>query len=264
MRIIINSNCPAIPENSTPLPSTGNAVLHLLAALEYDITSPPVADLLKKIHQLEGNWLVLSPIHWQATHNNAMIMAVGKAIGLTDEQFKTWFNLYSEYLAADGLALHYHDPEHWLLCVDNLPPTTAKPAHLLLNKPLMPELAQLDSSMFWQKFVTESQMFFASHSHDTLLNGIWPWGGSQSLAKKSITLCADEMFLRLAQHTQTTTISYNASISLKQVQVLLLNDLTSLSPKHLDELNTLSAHWYWNDCAYSQLKRNWFNRLWRK
>ena len=56
----------------------------------------------------------------------------------------------------------------------------AKPVHHLLNKSLMPELAQLDKTMYWQKFITESQMFFASNPNQSLVNGLWIWGGCKT------------------------------------------------------------------------------------
>lgn len=262
MRIIINANCPSIPQDFKPLVSHSNALLNLLGCFDYDLNAPPLADLLRTTHHLEGKWLVLSPVHWEATHNDAMITAYGKELDLTPEQSSHWFSLYANFLAEEGLILKYHDAEHWLLNTPNLPPLTAKPVHQLVHKSLMPELKHLDSSLFWQKFITESQMFFASLPNDTVLNGVWPWGDAQLSAKKPITICTDEAFFEIAQSLSSQVTLYNPSVLLKSFQIILINDLTSLSSAHCKELNTLSAQIYWNNCAYIQ-SRSWFSRLWR-
>jgi hypothetical protein len=191
-----------------------------------------------------------------------MITAFGKELDLTPEQSNHWFTLYANFLAEEGLILKYHDAAHWLLNTQNLPQLTAKPVHQLLQKSLMPELAHLDSSLFWQKLITESQMFFASLPNETLLNGVWPWGDAQLNAKKPIAICADEAFFEIAQSLSSEVALYNPSVSLKSFQIILLNDTASLSSAHCEELNTLSAQIYWNNCAYIQ-SRSWFRRLWR-
>ena len=112
MRIIINSNCPSMPQHCKPLVSHNNALLQLLACFDYDINTPPLADLLRTTHHLEGEWLILSPMHWEATHNDAMITAIGEELNLTDEQSNHWFNLYANFLAEESLLLKYHDATH--------------------------------------------------------------------------------------------------------------------------------------------------------
>lgn len=223
-----------------------------------------MADLLRHAHQLQGNWVILSPVHWQATHNDAMLMAFGSELGLTDNQSKAWFKKYADFLSQENKSLHYYDPTTWLLEITNQPNLNAKPVHQLLHLSLMPELARLDSSLHWQKFITESQMFFASSPNPTLLNGLWPWGGGSLSAPQAINLCTDETFFELVQPLSSKVSLYSPSNSLQDCEILLLQEASLLSSTHVKELTTSSVHWYWNNCAYAQQQQSWFSRLWRQ
>lgn len=222
-----------------------------------------MADLLRQAHQLEGNWIILSPIHWQATHNDAMLVACGLELGLTEEQSKHWFMKYADYLAHEHLRLHYYNAHTWLLEITNAPILSAKPVHQMLHLSLMPELAKLDSSLYWQKFITESQMFFASFPNETLLNGVWPWGGGSLTDLLPISLGTDETFFDEVQPLSSKVNLYTPSASLKDLQIILLQEASALSDAHINELNKTSTCWYWNNCAYTQSRTNWFRRLWR-
>lgn len=263
MDVVINSDYASIPEQSRQLVSQGNAILNFLVSLGYDPIDPPIADVLRRENNLEGKWLILSPIQWHATHNDAMIVATDKELQLSETESRNYFQLYSHYLAVENKTIHYHNAEIWLLRTDNTPSLKAKPPHQILNHSLMPELAQLDSTMYWQKFFTESQMFFASLENKSALNGVWLWGGAELAAKKSISVCADEHFISIAQSCSSNVTLYNPSLSLKQFQVLLFDNTNNLSKSHQEQLRTMPARWYWNNSAYSQSDTNWFIRLWR-
>lgn len=263
MDVIINAECNAVPEGAKPLAAQGTALLNLLFCLGYDPMDPPLADLLRRLAKLEGDWLVLSPIHWQATHNDALILATGKDLELREAQAKLWFAVFADYLAAEGMKLHYHDAETWLLCEPQKHPLNAKPVYQLLNKSLMRELTQLGDTLFWQKFITESQMLFASKPNQSAMNGLWPWGNALFSGKKTTKICADEAFLPIAKLCSSHVTLYNPSIKLKEQQLLLITERTMLSEQHQEELNKLLVHWYWNNTAYASGTRNWFIRLWR-
>ncbi|MGC1182848.1 hypothetical protein [Legionella sp.] len=263
MYLIINSECNFIPQEVQPLTSSGTALLNLLYCLGYDAQNPPLADLLRRVYSLQGNWLVLSPVHWQATHNDALIVATGKDLELQEDETKLWFDLFSDYLGAEGWRLYYHDAETWLLCDRENHPLKAKPPQQLLGKSLMSELTQLDHTLFWQKFITESQMLFASKPNQSGVNGLWPWGNAK-LIDKTITICADEFFLSMAKMCGTNVTKYSPSIKLKEQQILLLTEFSILSEQHQEELKKLVVHWYWNNIAYTSSNSSWFIRLWRK
>lgn len=263
MDVIINSVCAGVPEGSRLLASQGSALLNLLVSLKYDPLNPPVADLLRQYKRLEGDWLMLSPVHWQASHNDAMIIAAGDDLQLDDIQSQSWFQRYADYLAEEQMTLHYYESGLWLICVNQKPSINAKPVHHILNKSLMPELALLDTSMYWQKFITESQMFFASLPNETALNGVWLWGGARLDGQSPMSICADEHFLELAKICSSNVSPYSPSLELKKFQIVLLNDFDVLSTQHKFQLKKLRCNWYWNDFAYTQSDSNWITRLWR-
>lgn len=159
MDVIINTESGCDSKEGKLLKSQGLAVLNLLACGGYDLVNPPVGNLLKSSHNLEGDWVVLTPMHWQASHNDAVIVALDKDLRVTDEEVKYWFDLYSAYLAEDGMPLYFYDKYTWLLRVDDKPPLNAKPIYQVLNKSLMPELSQLDETMYWQKFLLKVKCF---------------------------------------------------------------------------------------------------------
>lgn len=262
MYVIINSDCDTLPEGVQPLVSEGSVLLNFLLCLGYDPADPPLADLLAKSCHLKGDWLILSPVHWQATHNDALIVATGKDLQLHEDEAKLWFDFCAEYFAGADMTLHYYDAQTWLLYDHQQHPLKAKPAHHLVNKSFMPELTQLDSTLFWQKFITESQMLFASQTNESSINGLWPWGGAQLTDQQTITICADEYFLPLAKICSSKVTRYSPSVKIKEQQILLLSDFSVLSEAHQEELKKLSVHWYWNNAAYT--RSNWLTRLWRK
>jgi hypothetical protein len=263
MHLVINSECQQIPEKAAPLTFEGNALLHFLLSLSYDAEDPPLADLLRQYHHLEGEWFVLTPIHWQATHNDAMIAAFGAQLQLKEAEAKGWFDFFSEYLAQEGITLYYHDAYTWLLCTPQNHPLNAKPVHHLIHQSLMPQLAQMDKTLYWQKLITEFQMLCASKSHDSLMNGLWIWGGAKLKNKKELKICADESFLNIAQIGSMDVTLYNSEITLKEYQVLVLTEYSMLSEPHQEELKKIQVHWYWNNAAYITNPCNWLTRLWR-
>ena len=263
MDVIINSDCSFPSEHSNALPSEGTAVLNFLYSMGYDAVAPPLADVLRRAQQLEEAWCIASPIYWQATHNDAMIIAANNELQLSEETSKQWFQLYADYLAEEDMRLHYYNADTWLLQIANKPAINAKPVHKLLSHSLMPELEQLDPSLYWQKFFTEGQMFFASHATQSAINGVWLWGATPLSDKKPVAVCADGQLFSIAQVCSDKVTRYDPSISLKQYSILLLSHIDVLSKQHQEELKKMSVRWYWNNSAYTTSDLNWFTRLWR-
>jgi hypothetical protein len=263
MDIIIDSDCHSIPEPIDSLLSQNKAILNFLVNLGYDPSNPPLAEVLRLSYGLEGSWLVLSPVKWQVTHNDAFIIAADSTLALTEAESKSCFTSYAKYLAFDEISLYYHDAKTWLVSNPKKLPLRAEPIHNILNRSLMPELAELDTSMYWQKFLTESQMFFASQVDACTLNGVWLWGGAPLNDKKSIAVCADESFFSIAQLCTDKVSLYNSSIMLEKFSVLLLSNKELLSEAHQEQLSKISARWYWNNLAYNASRPNCFIRFWR-
>ena len=256
-KIILDASTSLHEIREQVLPSQGAASLNLLASLEYPISSPPLAALLKAYHQLEGEWVIASPIHWEATHNDAQIVAFGETLDVQEYDFQS----YAQYLSEAGHTLFYHSPTIWLLRVDGAPPLHAKSVYQLLGKPLMPELLQLDYSMYWQKYITESQMFFAAKMQDRAINGVWLWGNAP-LSPKTTAICADATCYPLAQHAQAPVTLYTPELSLKRFPILLIKDLDSLSEAHKKQLKGMHSAYYWNNMAYINSKPHFLQQLW--
>jgi hypothetical protein len=164
---------------------------------------------------------------------------------------------------ADGMALFYHEPHTWLLATPNQSGLIAKPVHHLINKPIMPELAEMDKTFYWQKILTESQMFFASLHADAPVNGVWLWGAGLLGDKRTTRIGTDSSFLELAQRCSTNVQGYQPECSLDDFDLLLLSDLSILSPEHQAQLKKTATRWYWNNTGYELPHVSWFTRLWR-
>lgn len=141
------------------------------------IKSTSAAKRLRDEHGLQGNWLIVTPVYWQATHNDAMIMTCGEALNLSEQQGIDLYNKFSCFVANDGMKTHYHDAFTWLLQTDGKPPIRSVNPYDIVLKSIGPYLKSLDSTLFWQRFITEIQMLFSgSSSHQSKVNGVWVWG----------------------------------------------------------------------------------------
>lgn len=263
MDIIIDAVCTDTPPEIKPLISSGDVLVNLLNCLGYDANHPPLAQLLAKHYQLEGEWLILTPMHWQATHNNASILAYGDELGLDDLASKRLFESFSNYLKPIGMVLHYHNPCIWLLSIKDQPFLKTKPIHQMLGKPLIVELAEMDVTMYWQKFLTESQMFFSSYHSESVVNGLWIWGSGVLTEKNNKKIITDEHFFEMAQLCSTSIKLYDPSSSLKECDLLLLRDISALNKTHQEQLKQKTVFWYWNNQAYAYAPVSWYTRLWR-
>jgi len=272
MDIIINATLDSVPQGLVPITSLGNFYHNILACLAYPSDFPPVADLLRQYHGLEGQWLIVSPIHWQATHNDAMIIAEGNELGLSETESHQWFDVFNEFVSPENMMLHYHDAHTWLLRCDGKPEVVAKPVHTLRHKSMMPELQCLDKTLFFQRFITETQMLLSAHplnkSRTGLLpiNGVWLWGGGKLHAPLSIPIVGhNQRLVRLAKLLSTHVYDEKTVPFLTKDSMLLFNDVGQLDHSDLHvQLQKKSARWYWNNLAYFSKPKSWLSRLMEK
>ncbi|MDF1827007.1 MAG: hypothetical protein P1U39_01870 [Legionellaceae bacterium] len=146
----------------------------------------PVLKALKNHDNLPkdfpGAWLVVTPVHWEATHNNAAIVAGGDALNLSDEASRKLYTAFAAFLAEDNMQLHYCDANTWLLlCEHQAPPQTEALEHVL-QRSMHVLLDGLKSTPFWLRFITESQMFLSGQVQegaDYPINGVWVWPAAQ-------------------------------------------------------------------------------------
>jgi len=130
---------------------------HFLASLK---RSP--AKRLARQHQLAGTWAIVSPIHWDATHNDVIIT---KQV----ETSREIFNAFQSFVAEEGIQLYYHNASTWLIqCQQPFPKT--RPLSKVLQRSMQPELNVLAKHPHWMRFFTEAQMFLSAYHTD--VNGI--------------------------------------------------------------------------------------------
>lgn len=86
MDVVINSECIQLPKHSVALETQGCALLNYLTCLGYTHNQMPLAALLAQSRALDGDWVVLSPVFWQASHNNAVIVATGDSLELSERR----------------------------------------------------------------------------------------------------------------------------------------------------------------------------------
>lgn len=256
------------PSDCAPLINHGNYYTNVIACLGYDSPNPPLADFLRRYYCLEGHWLVASPIHWEATHNDAMIVAAGDLLCLSEQDSRLLFADVTQFLKENNIETFYHDASTWLLRVDNLPLINSQSVYQLLHRSLMPTLNNLDDGMFWQRLITELQMYLNSHSmnnnrlHTFPVNGLWFWGEGQFKWKQKKIITDDELLLQ-----------YPNAINIQQLSEPLKTDKDSLLfikyPDRIDlaalqeKKQKHTVQWYWNNLAYSKQPLSWWSRLWR-
>lgn len=154
----------------------------------------PVLKALKNHDNLPkdfpGAWLVVSPVHWEATHNNAAIVAGGDALNLSEEASKKLYTAFAEFLAEEQMQLHYCDASTWLLLCENREPPQTEALDHVLQRSMHALLASLKSTPFWLRFMTESQMFFNGQAQENKdmsypVNGVWVWPAARPKRKWS-------------------------------------------------------------------------------
>ena len=269
MDVILNDNKHYTPQNSKPLTTYGSLELNLLDSLGYEASNPPLGDFLRQYHQFDGRWLVACPIHWQATHNDALIVASGQELDLSEEESFRWLKEVKNFLAEENFDLHYHNANMWMLRVnDNTPQLKAKPLHLVQHQSLMPFLEEMDDTLYWQRLFTELQMFLSNHPYNEQrqgklsINGLWIYGSGQFSINLKRTIMTDDSQLlfvfpdKIKPLKLTNPIDNRGIFLIKHVNQINLDDLTN-------RLSHGRVNWYWNNKAYQIAKLSWWSKLWR-
>ncbi|OGV29598.1 MAG: hypothetical protein A3E88_04965 [Legionellales bacterium RIFCSPHIGHO2_12_FULL_35_11] len=265
MQIIVNDVISEMPSNSLFLASQSDFIINILSCFEYDRNFPPVAKLLQKFHKLSGEWLVISPIHWQATHNDALLLRVGHEFLLSESQGEAWFMELEKFIFGEDIKVHYHNPYTWLIQVKDHLSINSKSVYQLLNKSIMTALEKLDNSMFWAKFMTESQMFLSNNYLNKKLpipiNGFWVWGDGKlnTPTTKKIVVC-DEDSSRIAKIISKNIVD-SSSIKKFNRQDIVISQNANILNKISNKLINKHQSWYWNNIAYKIRHEMWFKRI---
>lgn len=273
MNVVINANAPdSLPPSGNPLVHHGNFYHHLLNCLGFPEEKPPVAALLRQVMHFppEGHWLIASPVHWQVTHNDAFIEATGDSLGLSEEEGRAFFEVFAQYFREeDTFCLQYCNASTWFLQYGDKPAIRARPVAAMLHRSIMPELAALDTTLYWQRVFTESQMLLNSTPLNgarhpfPIINGVWFWGdGTLPLAGQK-PMIADAASFPIANALSSAASLYDVGMNPKR----LAKDTTLLFQRVSEEtLSGLQHHlkkhtvrWYWNNRAYVSHQQRWFS-----
>ncbi|KTD17230.1 hypothetical protein [Legionella jordanis] len=272
MQIIVNASTPFAPADSKPLTSRGEFYQNALFALGCKPDNPPLGDFLRRAMHLEGQWLIASPIHWEATHNDAMIVAAGAELALDDSESRLLFEQVTDFLKGYEIQSAYFSPHLWLLKIDHLPAITSQSISNMLHHSMMPVISEMDKTFFWQRLLTEIQMFLSAHplnsarDHSLIVNGLWLWGeGAFKPSTSQMIYSDDDIFLSPPHNSIAIVHKLDATNQFGKNSLLLIKhpqrwDLQKLR----QQTQNNQSQWYWNNLAYSLKPRGWWSRLWRK
>ncbi|MFZ4076666.1 MAG: hypothetical protein ACOYKA_01650 [Legionellaceae bacterium] len=267
MDVILDARCGMVPDKSKPLVSSHDPYHQLLMTYGYVERDAPVGDFLKHVQGFSGRWLVASPLYWQATHNDAMVVAAGPALAITDEASRALCEMYAAFLLEERVVLRYHNRYTWLIQTDESINTTA--LHGLLNRSIRPFLDALKSTPYWLRLITESQLFLHAHAEQKGLkvNGLWIWGEGELKQKQGrpLVVWADDPSYEKACGYLSSQVRrfLRDDVFQKETIIFVPEQATERAVELEARLKNSRIHWYWADQAYETEPLSWFRRLWR-
>ena len=268
MDVILNERCDVLPLKSTPLLGIRDPYHQLLKSYGYLDQDAPVGDFLRAYHGLSGRWLVASPVFWQATHRDAMIVAGGVTLDITEEASRQLCEAFAEFLLEDNIRLHYHNHYTWLIQTEE--PIDATALNGVLGQSIRPFLEACKSTPFWLRFITESQLFLHTHAEQQgiQVNGRWIWGDGQlkTAQARPLMICGHHPLWEKACTQLSTLVTYDTP------GLTVAKDTVFFVPEHACEyasqlearLANAHVHWYWSNQAYITKPISWFKRFWRR
>lgn len=240
---------------------------NILTCFGYSETEPPVGDLLRAFHGLKGEWFVASPIRWQATHNDAMLVASDAQLNLNDQDALALFDVFTNYAGEKGFRTYFHDNYTWLIQGDDMPLISAIPVQGMIHQSLFPYLKALDKTSFWQQFITETQMLFnepiPTRKTKSLVNGVWVWGAGSLRAPSAKKCLVNNKHDYALASLLSTQVNYFSVEHIAKNALLIFE--SGIKQNELEKLEHLLASysvcWSWNNLQYTSLPTSWFARL---
>lgn len=262
--IIINAPCPGIPKGSTSLSCYGDPIIHALLALGYPLDALPYAALIGRARQLPAPGVVVSLVHWQASHNDAMFLALGQELDLDARKLRIWFEELCPLLNAGESRLYDAQNGLWLLSLGNKEPLKAVPPAALLHQSLMPSIATLGKTGAWQTLFTEAQMFLHTHplnSHGGkhAVNGLWFWGGGVLLDAHERTLFTDNTVLLYLSGARS--LDSLSECNMQDAIIVLDNPDKAYLAECQRLVKKQESRWFWLDRAYALPMQSWWTRI---
>lgn len=228
MQVIVNSERAECPAGAVALGQGAGFYPNRLRAAGYPSDALPVADFLRKEHQLEGNWQVMSPIRWEATHNDVYLRAEGEGLLLEESALRDVFERLKRLSVPGSCDFYWHDAHTWLVRAAGFPTVQGAPPRALLNQSLLPGLKAMGEDMQWQRLLTEIQMLLAESD----VNGVWVWGGGAFTSDSPDIIVCD--CLSMLEAHKSTINAHRGTVT-----------------------------WYWNNHVYTTRTRR-FWEFWRK
>lgn len=266
--IVVWSNCPQPPTNLVE--HWHDPLENVLISLGYEMTQPPLANLLKWYHSLTGDWFVVSPVYFHTTHNDSVIAQYGTGLDLNDEKGRWYFDKVSEFLQEEGIRLHYHSPTLWLGQSDDIVSINSYSPSYLHNKSILPYLEKLSEDMSWQKRITETQMFLQTlhltGQNNSNINGLWFWGQGELSIHLDIILSDDTKMMHLTEVWPELMIqTCFEETHVNAADYIFLTEYTDETFRMIENVcRSHPCNWYWNNIIYQQPAKHWWQMFRRK
>ena len=172
LHVIIDAFCPEPNRLTSQFYSAHNWQMNLMMAVNQ---SQGVAQMLAlELGLPKAQWLIASPIHWEATHNDAMITLDFQ--DSSDEIANIAFLTFKNFLAKESCLVYQYTPSLWLFDTTGMPELKTPYLGDVMHRSFLGTV--LDMPSVWKRWMTEMQMLFvkSDFSKDPSINGIWPWG----------------------------------------------------------------------------------------
>ena len=208
----------------------------------------------------EGNWHLASPIHWEATHNDAMIVAEG-ARHCSSEDLTHFFQVFQGFLERDDLLVRQITPGLWLFDAKQLQVCPVPSLDAVMHRSLQEYLQMMSTE--WRTWFTEIQMLFHSAFPGTnpIINGVWPWGAGAFQLPNQLHC--------LGEFSDFNTTVWDPSQALPKSGVLLVSAEHASIIENLikqKKAKHMAITWWWTNKNYQVLPdslwatiKSWFS-----
>ncbi len=263
IKVIINApaNVHPVSYSFEQVPHGYSPLMQLMRNLGFKETHLPIADFLRQAYGLPGQWILCEPVYWEAGHNDAMLVADARMLEFSEALSLPLFRAVAEFLAEEGIALHYHTPDMWLIRVDDAPKLNSLPIHMMLNHSFISVIKELDMSSYWQRLMTELQMFLKSYAEGLLpVNGFWFSGYEPFSFTKIPTIFTNDELLLKAFKPHFQELSCEQKVKWDKNTILFVNPYSAHLEKDIQEkIGKDKSSWIWNDVMYTSKATHWWN-----
>lgn len=252
IHVIING----LKNNVTPNEPQGLWQLNLLKALGQTGLG---ALLAQQLGLPSRKWIVVSPVHSQATHNDAMIIATCQEFEWQSAMEDYYLN-FVKWMAQDGIAVHRFSNSIWLMDATNFPDLNTLSVGEMHHRSLQPYLMEFPSP--WLKWWTEVQMMLhgVRGQGPYAINAVWPWGAGNLPVFDSLwTLSKSDLYREISKIYPQVEV-WHSHVKLQERAYFLIEDAEqTLLLKH--PLNQFDSHWWWLDADEKKPAKNMWNSL---